>query len=55
MAYVDGFVLPMPEDRIGEYRKIARRAGKAWMAHCSTWNVWPTTCSRARLPRSRRR
>lgn len=33
MAYVDGFVLPVPEDRIGEYRKIARKAGKVWMEH----------------------
>jgi uncharacterized protein YbaA (DUF1428 family) len=28
--YVDGFVLPVPADRIGEYRKMARKAGKIW-------------------------
>jgi len=30
MAYVDGFVLPVPRDKIDEYRKIARKAGKVW-------------------------
>jgi len=33
MAYVDGFVLPVPADKVGEYRKIARKAGKVWMEH----------------------
>ena len=28
--YVDGFVLPVPADRIGDYRKMARKAGKIW-------------------------
>ena len=28
--YVDGFVLPVPADRLDEYRKIARKAGKIW-------------------------
>ena len=31
--YVDGFVLPVPAKRIGEYRKIARKAGKVWREH----------------------
>lgn len=30
MAYVDGFVLPVPQDRLGDYRKLARKAGKIW-------------------------
>lgn len=30
MAYVDGFVLAVPRRKIGEYRKIARQAGKIW-------------------------
>ena len=30
MAYVDGFVLPVPRDKLDEYRKIARKAGKVW-------------------------
>ena len=29
-VYVDGFVLPVPADRIGDYKKIARKAGKIW-------------------------
>ena len=30
MAYVDGFVLAVPEDKIADYKKIARKAGKIW-------------------------
>lgn len=33
MAYVDGFVLPVPKDKVEAYRKIARKAGKVWMEH----------------------
>jgi uncharacterized protein YbaA (DUF1428 family) len=33
MPYVDGFVLPVPQDRLGDYRKLARKAGKVWMEH----------------------
>lgn len=29
-AYVDGFVLMVPKDKIDEYRKIAQKAGKVW-------------------------
>lgn len=28
--YVDGFVLPVPKERLGDYRKLARKAGKIW-------------------------
>jgi uncharacterized protein YbaA (DUF1428 family) len=28
--YVDGFVLPCPKNKVDEYRKIARKAGKIW-------------------------
>jgi uncharacterized protein YbaA (DUF1428 family) len=30
MAYVDGFVLPVPKNRLDDYRKLARKAGKIW-------------------------
>jgi uncharacterized protein YbaA (DUF1428 family) len=30
MPYVDGFVLPVPKDRLDDYRKLARKAGKIW-------------------------
>lgn len=33
MAYVDGFVLPVPRDRIEDYRAIAGQAGKVWLEH----------------------
>lgn len=33
MAYVDGFVLPVPAARLAEYRRLARRAGKLWIEH----------------------
>jgi uncharacterized protein YbaA (DUF1428 family) len=31
--YVEGFVVPVPKDRIAEYRKLARRVGKLFMEH----------------------
>lgn len=30
MAYVDGFVLPVPKNKLKEYARIARIAGKVW-------------------------
>ena len=30
MAYVDGFVLPLPRKNLAAYRRIARTAGKIW-------------------------
>jgi uncharacterized protein YbaA (DUF1428 family) len=33
MAYVDGFVLPVPKANVEAYRKIARKAGKIWMEY----------------------
>jgi len=31
--YVDGFVIPVSSDRLSEYRRISRRAGKIWKEH----------------------
>ncbi|HEY5741310.1 MAG TPA: DUF1428 domain-containing protein [Terrimicrobiaceae bacterium] len=31
--YVDGFVLPVPKDKIELYRSIAAEAGKIWREH----------------------
>jgi len=28
--YVDGFVLPVPRDKVDEYRAIATKAGEVW-------------------------
>ena len=30
MAYVDGFVVPVPKARLTAYRTMARKAGKVW-------------------------
>ena len=31
--YVDGFVLPVPKDKVETYRQIAEEAGKIWKEH----------------------
>ena len=33
MSYVDGFVVPVPRKNLAAYRKMATKAGKAWMKH----------------------
>jgi uncharacterized protein YbaA (DUF1428 family) len=33
MAYVDGFVLPVPKRKLAAYRRMARKAGKVWIEH----------------------
>lgn len=33
MAYVDGFVLPVPAKNLAAYRKMARLGGKVWKEH----------------------
>jgi uncharacterized protein YbaA (DUF1428 family) len=33
MAYVDGYVVPIPEKNLPVYRKIARLGGKIWREH----------------------
>jgi uncharacterized protein YbaA (DUF1428 family) len=30
MAYVDGYVLPVPKRNLAKYRTMARKAGKIW-------------------------
>jgi uncharacterized protein YbaA (DUF1428 family) len=30
MAYVDGFIVPVPKKKLGAYRSLARKAGKIW-------------------------
>ena len=31
--YVDGFVLPVPRDRLDEYKRVAEAAAMIWRAH----------------------
>ena len=33
MAYVDGFVVPVPKKKLQAYRAMARKAGKIWREH----------------------
>lgn len=33
MAYVDGFVLPVPKRNAAAYRRLARKAGKIWLEY----------------------
>jgi len=36
MAYVDGFIVAVPKKKLGEYRKLAKLAGKVWREHGAT-------------------
>jgi uncharacterized protein YbaA (DUF1428 family) len=33
MPYVDGFVVPVPKNKLDEYKRWARKAGKIWKEH----------------------
>ena len=33
MAYVDGYVVPVPKKKVAAYRRIALKAGKIWREH----------------------
>lgn len=33
MSYVDGFVVPVPKKRLGEYKRMAEKAKKVWLGH----------------------
>jgi len=33
MAYVDGFIVPVPKKSLDVYRRMARAAGKIWREH----------------------
>ena len=33
MHYVDGFVVPVPKNKIAAYRRLARKAGRIWREH----------------------
>jgi len=33
MTYIDGFVLCVPNNKLKDYKKIARKAGKIWMKY----------------------
>jgi uncharacterized protein YbaA (DUF1428 family) len=33
MAYVDGFITPVPKDKLEAYKKMARECGAVWKEH----------------------
>jgi uncharacterized protein YbaA (DUF1428 family) len=33
MSYVDGFIVPVPKNKLRVYRGMARKAGKVWRDH----------------------
>lgn len=33
MAYIDGFVLVVPKNKVAAYKKVAKEAGAIWMKH----------------------
>jgi uncharacterized protein YbaA (DUF1428 family) len=33
MAYVDGFIVPVPKKNLDAYREVARKAGAVWREH----------------------
>ena len=33
MAYVDGFVVPVPKKKLAAYRRMAEQAGRVWRNH----------------------
>jgi uncharacterized protein YbaA (DUF1428 family) len=33
MAYVDGFIVPVPKKKLQAYRRMAQKAGKVWREH----------------------
>ena len=39
MAYVDGFVIPVPKDRLEDYKALARRCAVIWKEHGALTSV----------------
>ena len=39
MAYVDGFVIPVPADKLDEYKKLARLCARVWKEHGALTSV----------------
>ena len=39
MAYVDGFVIPVPADRLDEYKTLARLCARVWKEHGALTSV----------------
>lgn len=33
MAYVDGFIVPVPKKKLAAYRSMSNKAGKVWREH----------------------
>jgi uncharacterized protein YbaA (DUF1428 family) len=35
MAYVDGFIVPVPKKKLPAYKRMEQKAGKVWREHCA--------------------
>lgn len=33
MAYVDGFLVPVPKDQLAKYKEVARKMGEVWKSY----------------------
>jgi uncharacterized protein YbaA (DUF1428 family) len=33
MSYVDGFVVPVPQENLAAYKRLSKKAGKLWIEH----------------------
>jgi uncharacterized protein YbaA (DUF1428 family) len=44
-VYVDGFVIPVPKDKLADYRRLARKFGALWIstARSRCTSALPTT------------
>ena len=31
--YIDGFLIPIAKDKVGEYKEMAQKAGEVWMEY----------------------
>lgn len=49
MAYVDGFVLVVPNKKLAQYKKIAKLAGQVWMDH-GAMAYWECTGDEMKVP-----
>lgn len=40
--YVDGFVVPVPTDKLNEYKAMAKKAAKIWKEYgaLQVWETW---------------
>ena len=50
MAYVDGFLLPVPKRKLRAHRRMSRRAGKIWREHGALRTAGKIPSTKGELP-----